>query len=345
MHGDLERRVLPVLRCSVQAVTRCGTPGYSRYRARYSGSSGQTQCTSAAIEAAAARRTRSSRNPTYCLTMHEPEEMEALQRRFARDGFALLPGSVPLELALRAKEIVDAALAIEVPYGEPLPHTGHSRRSSPLYPGRIDLASAQFDGESVGSHPAIGELLTGGPLLSLLKEFIGGAEFTFERKDGSRGAPIGSGPGGVAGSVTVVFPCIHPPPSRVGCLGYPMNEIPEIILADGRRGGPWMGHLDGASNALTYPVCLQLLLYWMGLFFRQYNVPDPEAACEVQVCGVVVQMFHRHGAWFPRSGARQWPSTTAHWCPATTPILALISQISRRLSVRNDTDTLQCPRK
>ena len=170
-----------------------------------------------------------------------------LQRNFARDGFAVLPKSVPLELALRAKTIVDAALAVEVPSGEPLPPTGHSRRSSPLYPGRIDLAGAQFEGRSLGAHPAIGDLLTGGPLLSLLREFVGGAEFTFERKDGSRGAPIG--PGGTAvGGVTIVFPCVHPPPSRVGCLGYPMNEIPEIVLADGRKGGPWMGHLDGACK-------------------------------------------------------------------------------------------------
>lgn len=181
-------------------------------------------------------------------------DTETLQRNFARDGFAVLPKSVPLELALRAREIVDAALAVEVPSGQPLPPTGHSRRSSPLYPGRIDLAGAQFEGRSVGAHPAIGELLTGGPLLSLLREFIGGAEFTFERKDGSRGAPVA--PGGTAmGGVTIVFPCVHPPPSRVGCLGYPMNEIPEIVLADGRKGGPWMGHLDGACKTLKRSAC------------------------------------------------------------------------------------------
>ena len=168
------------------------------------------------------------------LSTRPMELSDEQKRQYVRDGFLRLPAVIEPEHARRAKAIVDAALSVEAPAdAEELPPTGHRRRQSPLYPGRIDLGGAQYEGSNVGAHPCLSELLTGSSLLPLLRSAVGGT-FTFEES--------GSAPGA---AVTVVFPCVYPPPARCGCLGYPMDAIPEITLDDGRPGGPWMGHLDG----------------------------------------------------------------------------------------------------
>lgn len=94
-----------------------------------------------------------------------PSLTQEQKAAFVRDGTLILPNRIPLALAQRAKAVVDAALAVEVTPDAQLPRTGHRRGESPLNPGRVDMAGAQYEGESLQSHDCFVQLLTHSDLL------------------------------------------------------------------------------------------------------------------------------------------------------------------------------------
>ena len=83
---------------------------------------------------------------------------ESLMSSFVRDGHVTFPGVIPAPLLARARAVCEAALAHDLDTDGDAA-TGHRKSVSALYPGRVELSGAVFDGRPLAEHPVMQSLL------------------------------------------------------------------------------------------------------------------------------------------------------------------------------------------
>ena len=167
-----------------------------------------------------------------------PVMSEDQKRAFVRDGHVSFPGVIPPEMLATARGVAEAALAHDLDADGDAP-TGHHKSVSALYPGRVELRGAVYDGKPLAEHWSMKALLESTALRTLVLSAIGG-DVSVRDNTPPTARPL---PG-----VILVFPC-GPPRDEVGCMGYPMSALPVVEPS----GGPWAGHIDGVWSGGAKP--------------------------------------------------------------------------------------------
>jgi hypothetical protein len=163
---------------------------------------------------------------------------ESQMSSFVRDGHVTFPGVIPAPLLARARAVCEAALGHDQDTDGDAA-TGHRKSVSALYPGRVELSGAVFDGRPLAEHPVMQSLLESTALRTLVLSAIGG-DVSVRDNTPPTARPL---PG-----VILVFPCGEPR-DEVGCMGYPMSALPVVAPS----GGPWAGHIDGVWSGGGLP--------------------------------------------------------------------------------------------